>query len=201
MRHISSGAVLIDRPCSEYSGNTTRSMVGRLRRALPTIATMRSVCAASSAGFVTVGNCSCTMPSTTPAGDRLRPPSPLMARELAMPRATRRFPTREGFVTLPWEPGEGSGSGANGDVTVFGLRHLRAALVDETNGLGALQALGILRFTQHPHRIVLVHLSRFDRTDRAGCINRHGLALGRFCRGLEPRPGKNRRPFAGCQAR
>ena len=42
MRHISSGAVLIDRPCSAYSGKTTRSIVpALLRRALPTIATMR----------------------------------------------------------------------------------------------------------------------------------------------------------------
>ena len=57
----------------------------------------------------------------------------------------------------------------------------------------ALQALGILRFAQHPHRIILVHLSRFDPTDRAGCINRHGLSLGRNCRPLELQPGKNRR--------
>ena len=36
-RHMISGLVSIDSPCSEYSGNTTRSMVARLRRALPTM--------------------------------------------------------------------------------------------------------------------------------------------------------------------
>jgi antirestriction protein ArdC len=41
--HMISGLVSIDRPCREYSGNTTRSMVPRLRRALPTMYTMRSV--------------------------------------------------------------------------------------------------------------------------------------------------------------
>ena len=37
IRHISSGAVLIERPCSAYSGKTTRSRPALLRRALPTI--------------------------------------------------------------------------------------------------------------------------------------------------------------------
>ena len=36
-RHIIAGLVSIDRPCREYSGNTTGSMVPRLRRALPTM--------------------------------------------------------------------------------------------------------------------------------------------------------------------
>ena len=54
--HMSSGAVLMERPCSAYSGNTTRSMVPRLRRALPTIHTMRSACAFSCAGVSTTGS-------------------------------------------------------------------------------------------------------------------------------------------------
>ena len=76
---MSVGSVLIESPCSEYSGNTTRSMPGRLRRAFATMPTIRSVWAASSAGVVTVGSCSCTIPITTPAGDLLSPPRPLMA--------------------------------------------------------------------------------------------------------------------------
>src|SRR5258707_1282423 len=40
-RHMISGLVSIDNPCSEYSGNTTRSMVPRLRRALPLILRQR----------------------------------------------------------------------------------------------------------------------------------------------------------------
>ena len=47
-RHMISGLVSIDRPCSEYSGKTTRSMVAMLRRALATSAQMRSVCRARS---------------------------------------------------------------------------------------------------------------------------------------------------------
>src|SRR5450755_641301 len=86
MRHISSGAVLIDRPCSEYSGKTTRSRPALLRRALPTIATTRSACAASCAGVSTTGSCSCTRPMTTPFGDLLRPPSPLMSLRLLFRR-------------------------------------------------------------------------------------------------------------------
>ena len=78
IRHMSAGSVLIESPCSEYSGNTTRSIPGRLRRALPTRSTIRPVWAASSDGVVTVGSCSWTMPSTTPAGDLLSPPSPLI---------------------------------------------------------------------------------------------------------------------------
>jgi hypothetical protein len=57
-RHMISGLVSIDRPCSEYSGNTTRSMVPRLRRALPTIVTIRSVWRARSARVTTTGSCS-----------------------------------------------------------------------------------------------------------------------------------------------
>ena len=75
---ISSGAMLIDSPCSAYSGNTTRSIVPRLRRALPTISQMRCVCAASCAGVSTTGSCSCTRPTTTPFGDLLSPPNPLI---------------------------------------------------------------------------------------------------------------------------
>src|SRR5436189_1827891 len=78
MRHISSGAVLIDNPCSAYSGKTTRSSPALLRRALATIATIRSACAASWAGVSTTGSCSWTRPMTTPFGDLLRPPRPLM---------------------------------------------------------------------------------------------------------------------------
>src|SRR5690606_1397597 len=36
-----SGEVSIDRPCREYSGNTMRSIVGMLRRALPIISIRR----------------------------------------------------------------------------------------------------------------------------------------------------------------
>ena len=68
----------IERPCSEYSGKTTRSIVAMFRRALPTIATILSVCAARSAGVTTTGSCNCTRPITTPLGDLLRPPSPFI---------------------------------------------------------------------------------------------------------------------------
>src|SRR5438105_2708202 len=81
-RHMMSGLVSIDSPCSEYSGNTTRSMVERLRRALPTMVTMRSVWRVRSALDATTGNCSCTSPMTTPLGDLLRPPSPFMSNSL-----------------------------------------------------------------------------------------------------------------------
>ncbi len=51
------GRVRIHRQAvSAYSGNTTRSIVPRLRRALPTIETMRAVCAARSSGVTTMGN-------------------------------------------------------------------------------------------------------------------------------------------------
>ena len=40
--HMISGLVSIERPCSAYSGKTTRSIVPRLRRALPTMATIFS---------------------------------------------------------------------------------------------------------------------------------------------------------------
>src|SRR3981081_650825 len=77
-RHMIAGFVSIDRPCKAYSGNTTRSMPGILRRAFATIAQMRSVCSARSCGVRTTGSCSCTMPSTTPFGDLFNPPSPLI---------------------------------------------------------------------------------------------------------------------------
>src|SRR5216683_2758034 len=72
------GLVSIDRPWRAYSGNTTRSMVGRLRRALPTMATMRWVWSASSPGVATTGSCSCTTPMTTPFGVLFKPPSALI---------------------------------------------------------------------------------------------------------------------------
>src|ERR1043166_6339160 len=76
--HMIAGLVSMERPCSAYSGNTTRSMVGMLRRALLTMATMVSVCLARSVGVATVGSCSWTRPMTTPLGDLLRPPNPFM---------------------------------------------------------------------------------------------------------------------------
>jgi hypothetical protein len=54
--HMMAGEVSIDRPCSEYSGNTTRSMVDWLRRALATSSQMRAVCDARSAGVLTTGS-------------------------------------------------------------------------------------------------------------------------------------------------
>ena len=78
-----SGFMSIDRPCSEYSGKTTRSIVAMLRRALPTVATIFCVCAARSAGVTTTGNCNCTTPTTTPFGDLLRPPRPFIAAPVA----------------------------------------------------------------------------------------------------------------------
>ncbi len=72
------GLVSMDRPWSAYSGNTTRSMVGRLRRALPTMATMRWVWAASWSGVATTGSCNCTTPITTPFGVLFKPPSALI---------------------------------------------------------------------------------------------------------------------------
>src|SRR5882672_3959724 len=80
--HMIAGSMLIDRPCSAYSGNTTRSMVGMLRRALPTMSTMRCVCAANSSGVATVGSCSWTSPITTPLGVLFNPPSALIFRHL-----------------------------------------------------------------------------------------------------------------------
>src|ERR1700678_2168367 len=77
--HMIAGFISIDRPCREYSGKTTRSIVAMLRRALPTIATIFFVCAARSAGVTTTGNCNCTTPTTTPFGDLLRPPRPFIA--------------------------------------------------------------------------------------------------------------------------
>jgi hypothetical protein len=77
--HMISDAVSIERPCSAYSGNTTRSIVPWLRRAFATSSQMRCVCAASSALVLTTGSCSCTSPTTTPCSDLLRPPRPLIA--------------------------------------------------------------------------------------------------------------------------
>src|SRR2546422_2643412 len=51
-RHMMSGLVSIERPCSEYSGKTTRSIVGMPFRALVTKAQILFACAARSA-FVT----------------------------------------------------------------------------------------------------------------------------------------------------
>src|SRR5436190_18670960 len=99
MRHISSGAVLIDNPCNAYSGKTTRSRPALLRRALPTIATMRSACAASCAGVSTTGSCSCTRPMTTPFGDLLRPPRPLMPCFLFHRRQLARAAARDAAGT------------------------------------------------------------------------------------------------------
>src|ERR1700730_6391222 len=42
--HMMSGLVSMLSPCSAYSGNTTRSIVERLRRAFPTSWQIRSVC-------------------------------------------------------------------------------------------------------------------------------------------------------------
>src|SRR6202453_34724 len=77
--HMIAGFMSIDRPCREYSGKTTRSIVAMLRRALPTVAAIFRACAARSAGVTTTGNCNCTTPTTTPFGDLLRPPSPFIA--------------------------------------------------------------------------------------------------------------------------
>src|SRR5882672_3388627 len=76
--HMIAGLVSMDRPWSAYSGNTTRSMVGRLRRALPTMATMRWVWAARWSGVATTGSCNCTTPITTPFGVLFKPPSALI---------------------------------------------------------------------------------------------------------------------------
>src|SRR5476649_21957 len=79
IRHMIAGLVSIDRPCSAYSGKTTRSVVDMLRRALPTRSQMRLVCRPRSSGVTTVGFWNCTSPVPTPSGDLLRPPRPLMA--------------------------------------------------------------------------------------------------------------------------
>src|SRR5580698_3091162 len=97
-RHMSPGSVLIERPCSEYSGNTTRSIAGTFRRALPTSSTIRVVWAASSVGVVTVGSCSWTNPTTTPDGDLLRPPSPLIRLDVTTGRMKLLFRSGEIFV-------------------------------------------------------------------------------------------------------
>ena len=64
--HMIAALVSIDRPCSEYSGNTTRSMVDKLRLAFATMSQILRVCAARSCGVFTTGSCNCTMPRTTP---------------------------------------------------------------------------------------------------------------------------------------
>ena len=80
--HMMAGLVSIDSPCRLYSGNTTRSIVGRLPRALATTsATIRAVCRARSSGVRTTGSCAWTRPITTPLGLLLRPPRPFIARE------------------------------------------------------------------------------------------------------------------------
>src|SRR5207249_10449778 len=78
-RHMISGLVSIERPCSEYSGKTTRSIVGMPFRALVTKAQILVACAARSALVTTTGSCDCTSPITTPSGDLFSPPSPLIA--------------------------------------------------------------------------------------------------------------------------
>ena len=102
------GLVSIDSPCSEYSGNTTRSIVGMLRRALPTSAQMRSHCVSRSAPLFTTGSCSCTSPITTPFGDLFSPPSPLIASLplVAIDRSQRgpRWFRREGGRVTACEP-------------------------------------------------------------------------------------------------
>ena len=55
-RHMISGLVSIERPCSEYSGKITRSIVPRFRRALPTMATILAVCFAKSSFVLTTGS-------------------------------------------------------------------------------------------------------------------------------------------------
>src|SRR5881396_1304422 len=117
-RHMISGLVSIESPCSEYSGKTTRSMVGMFFRALVTIALILLVCAARSALVTTTGSCDCTRPITTPSGDLFNPPSPLMGlpsshdcprivRAPTLPAPSRgevrkggRAPLRAYFVTL-----------------------------------------------------------------------------------------------------
>mmetsp|Transcript_6374 Transcript_6374/g.20012 ORF Transcript_6374/g.20012 Transcript_6374/m.20012 type:complete len:144 (+) Transcript_6374:708-1139(+) len=74
--HMIAGFVSIDRPWREYSGNTTRSIVGKFRRALATKSTIHWVCTARSVGVTTLGSWSCTTPKTTPFGDLFRPPRP-----------------------------------------------------------------------------------------------------------------------------
>ena len=54
-RDISSALVSIERPCSEYSGNTTRSMVDMFLRAFCTIAQIFLVCAVRSPLVAMVG--------------------------------------------------------------------------------------------------------------------------------------------------
>ena len=58
--HMIAGFVSIDRPWREYSGNTTRSIVGKFRRALATKSTIHWVCTARSVGVTTLGSWSCT---------------------------------------------------------------------------------------------------------------------------------------------
>src|SRR3989454_4031363 len=87
-RHMISGLVSIERPCSEYSGKTTRSIVGMPFRALVTKAQILFACAARSAFVTTTGSCDCTSPITTPSGDLFSPPSPLIA---LLPLTLRSF--------------------------------------------------------------------------------------------------------------
>ncbi len=93
-RHMISGFVSMDRPWSEYSGKTTRSIVERLRRALPTISTMRAVWRFRSSGVATVGSCSCTQPMTTPLSDLFNPPRPFMPGSYFVMESSRGAPSR-----------------------------------------------------------------------------------------------------------
>src|SRR5271166_861304 len=113
--HMMSGLVSMLSPCSAYSGNTTRSMVERLRRAFATTRQIRSACLARSSLVTTEGFCSCTKPITTPSGDLFRPPSPLIrcsrlervcrgGHASCIPdRRTR--PSDAQSLIPPWEPG------------------------------------------------------------------------------------------------
>src|SRR5437660_1059721 len=140
-RHMMSGLASIDSPCSEYSGNTTRSMVERLRRALPTMVTMRSVWRVRSALVATTGNCSCTSPMTTPLGDLLRPPSPFMSNSLGEVRCVacenKPLPkqTRFSRSVKDYFSGEGAATGVanRARLDVCSLRALAGSKQDHTH--------------------------------------------------------------------
>src|ERR1700722_757273 len=102
-RHMIEGLVSIDRPCSAYSGKTTRSSVGMPFFAFVTMATIFCTCARRSTGVATTGSCSCTSPMTTPRGDLFNPPSPLMA-SLRCWYAERYAGAGFGAVSLAYAP-------------------------------------------------------------------------------------------------
>src|SRR5439155_23931436 len=130
--HMMARSVLIDSPWSEYSGKTTRSIVGLLCRALPTNAHTRAVCASRSVGVWTTGFWSCTKPITTPLGVLLRPPSPLTATSIVTGDDRTRAVRQNDYGRVNSSDTRSFGAPASGRQKISGVgSELLEALSDE----------------------------------------------------------------------